>query len=66
MVGNVDRATAAHINGQPWKQEDGKEQVFEGIVGRSPGLQRAFREVEAVAPTDSGVLILFRAESVPR
>jgi len=34
------------------------ELQFEGIVGRSAALQRALREVEVVAPTDSGVLIL--------
>jgi formate hydrogenlyase transcriptional activator len=31
---------------------------FEEIVGRSAALQRALRDVEVVAPTDSGVLIL--------
>jgi len=31
---------------------------FAGIVGRSTALQRVLREVEVVAPTDSGVLIL--------
>ncbi len=31
---------------------------FQDIVGRSAALQRALREVEVVAPTDSGVLIL--------
>jgi len=31
--------------------------MFEGIVGRSPALQRTLRQVEVVAPTDSGVLI---------
>jgi formate hydrogenlyase transcriptional activator len=31
---------------------------FEGIVGRSAALQSVFRQVEVVAPTDSGVLIL--------
>jgi formate hydrogenlyase transcriptional activator len=36
----------------------GKEKAFQGIVGRSASLQRALREVEVVAPTDSGVLIL--------
>ena len=30
---------------------------FEEIVGRSPALKRLLREVEVVAPTDSGVLI---------
>ena len=33
------------------------EALFEGIVGRSPALRRALRQVEVVAPTDSGVLI---------
>jgi formate hydrogenlyase transcriptional activator len=33
------------------------EPSFEQIVGRSPALQRTLREVEVVAPTDSGVLI---------
>jgi formate hydrogenlyase transcriptional activator len=41
-----------------WKREDDKGEPFEGIVGRSASLQRALREVEVVAPTDSGVLIL--------
>ena len=58
MAGNVDRTTAGHINHGSRKQDDGKGQVFEGIVGRSAALQRAFREVEAAAPTDSSVLIL--------
>jgi formate hydrogenlyase transcriptional activator len=31
---------------------------FAGVVGRSAALQRTLREVEVVAPTDSGVLIL--------
>jgi formate hydrogenlyase transcriptional activator len=33
------------------------EASFEGIVGGSPALQRVLRQVEVVAPTDSGVLI---------
>ena len=33
------------------------ESRFEEIVGRSPALQRVLRQVEVVAPTDSGVLI---------
>jgi len=33
------------------------EPSFEEIVGRSPSLQRALRQVEVVAPTDSGVII---------
>ena len=33
------------------------ELKFEEIVGKSPALQRALRQVEVVAPTDSGVLI---------
>jgi formate hydrogenlyase transcriptional activator len=58
-AGNVDRLTAGPvINRACWEKEACREQVFEGIVGRSAGLQRVFREVEVVAPTDSGVLIL--------
>ncbi len=34
------------------------EPNFEEIVGRSAALERVLREVEVVAPTDSGVLIL--------
>lgn len=34
------------------------EAGFEQIVGRSTALRRVLREVEVVAPTDSGVLIL--------
>src|SRR5262249_1072099 len=30
---------------------------FDEIIGRSPALQRVLRQVEVVAPTDSGVLI---------
>jgi len=43
---------------ESWNEEDRREQVFEGIVGRSAALQRVLRQVEVVAPTDSGVLIL--------
>ena len=35
-----------------------QQQGFEEIVGRSPALQRALRQVEQVAPTDTSVLIL--------
>jgi formate hydrogenlyase transcriptional activator len=56
---NVDRVTVElNINRTPWKEKDAKGQVFEGIVGRSAALQHALHEVEVVAPTDSGVLIL--------
>ena len=59
MAGNVDRATAgANINRACWKDKDGREQLFEGIVGRSAALQRVLGDLEVVAPTDSGVLIL--------
>ena len=30
---------------------------FAGVVGRSAALQRVLRDIEVVAPTDSGVLI---------
>lgn len=56
---NADRATEGpHINNAPWRQKCDRDRVFESIVGQSPALQRALCEVEAVAPTDSGVLIL--------
>ena len=35
-----------------------RDKVFEGIVGKSAALQRTLQELEVVAPTDSGVLIL--------
>ena len=58
-VGDVDGAIAGpNVSRASWKREDGKEEAFDGIVGRSASLQRALREVEVVAPTDSGVLIL--------
>jgi formate hydrogenlyase transcriptional activator len=41
-----------------FEDEVHSEQHFEQIVGRSEALQYALREVEVVAPTDSGVLIL--------
>ena len=59
MAGDVDRAAAGPgANRASWEKEACREQVFEGIVGRSASLQRALREVKVVAPTDSGVLIL--------
>jgi len=59
MVGVVDGATAGpNVSRASWKRENGKEEAFEGIVGRSASLQHALREIEVVAPTDSGVLIL--------
>jgi formate hydrogenlyase transcriptional activator len=39
------------------EDEIGSELNFEEIVGRSAALQRVLRQVEVVAPTDSGVLI---------
>ena len=41
-----------------FERETHSELRFEGIVGRSAALQRVLRQVEVVAPTDSGVLIL--------
>ena len=60
IAGKVDRATAAlNINRASWKEEENRrEQAFEGIVGSSAALQRALEELQVVAPTDSGVLIL--------
>jgi len=40
------------------KGEISSEMNFEGIVGKSASLGRVLKEVEIVAPTDSGVLIL--------
>src|SRR5215470_8731472 len=39
------------------ENESAAEPSFEEIVGRSPALQRLLRQIEVVAPTDSGVLI---------
>jgi formate hydrogenlyase transcriptional activator len=60
MFGTQDRVSSGlPINRSFWNQEkDAPKQLFEGIVGRSAPLQRALRELEVVAPTDSGVLIL--------
>ena len=59
IAGKVDRAVAVlNVNCESWNDKDRREQVFEGIVGRSAALQRALQEVQVVAPTDSGVLIL--------
>jgi len=59
VAGNVDRVTAElNANRVSRKEEHNTEQLFEGIVGRSASLQRALRDVEVVAPTDSGVLVL--------
>src|SRR5499433_4615015 len=59
IPGKVDRAAEAlNINRSSWEEEDPREQVFEGIVGKSAALRRALEEVQVVAPTDSGVLIL--------
>jgi formate hydrogenlyase transcriptional activator len=40
------------------KGEVSPEMNFEGVVGKSAGLGRVLKELEIVAPTDSGVLIL--------
>jgi formate hydrogenlyase transcriptional activator len=58
LSGDVDRLTELNANRLPSNEESGREQVFDGIVGKSAALQRALRELEVVAPTDSGVLIL--------
>jgi formate hydrogenlyase transcriptional activator len=59
MAGSVDRITAGlNVSRSSWREDDGREQIFAGIVGRSAALRRTLREVEVVAPTDSGVLIL--------
>jgi formate hydrogenlyase transcriptional activator len=59
IAGKVDRVAAAlNIHRAYWKEDDRRERTFEGIVGRSSALQHALQEVQVVAPTDSGVLIL--------
>jgi formate hydrogenlyase transcriptional activator len=56
---NMDSAVVgSNITRVSWKKEANHEYAFEGIVGRSAALRRALQEVEVVAPTDSGVLIL--------
>jgi transcriptional regulator with GAF, ATPase, and Fis domain len=39
------------------KDEDGREQLLEGIVGRSAALLRVLRGLEVVVPTGSGVMM---------
>ena len=56
--GNAGYVTPGLNTNRVSRKEDGKERIFEGIVGKSEALQRALREVAVVAPTDSGVLIL--------
>jgi formate hydrogenlyase transcriptional activator len=59
IAGKLDRAAVVlNINRASGKEEDRREQAFEGIVGRSAALQCALQEVQVVAPTDCGVLIL--------
>ena len=58
LSGDVDHLTELNANRLSWNDQNGREQVFEHIVGKSAALQRALHELEVVAPTDSGVLIL--------
>ena len=59
IVDKVDRTAAAlDINHACCNEDARGEPVFEGIVGRSAALERALRELQVVAPTDCGVLIL--------
>jgi formate hydrogenlyase transcriptional activator len=59
MADEINRATAELNTSRPlWTQKEAKSQPFMDIVGRGAALQRALREVEVVAPTDSGVLVL--------
>jgi formate hydrogenlyase transcriptional activator len=58
-VDDVDSLAAElNIDRSFLKDEKGSEPFFEGIVGRSTALQHMLRQLEVVAPTDSGVLIL--------
>src|SRR5262249_3613285 len=53
------RTALPNLNPATWKaEEEREEQIFEGMVGGSATLQRVLQEIEVVAPTDSGVLIL--------
>jgi len=56
-AGNVERATAGGES-CVLGEEACRDKVFEGMVGKSAALQRTIQELEVVAPTDSGVLIL--------
>jgi len=56
-AGNLERATAG-AESCVLGEEAGRDEVFEGMVGKSAALQRTIQELEVVAPTDSGVLIL--------
>jgi formate hydrogenlyase transcriptional activator len=47
----------AHKGSAHSKNENGRGQVFEGIVGNSSALIGVLRQLEVVAPTDSGVLV---------
>ncbi len=59
MAGNVDHVRAEqNTNRVSCKGKDGREDVFEGMVGGSVALQRVLQQIEVVAPTDSSVLIL--------
>ena len=50
--------SAVSLNQRPYAEDDvNPEPGFAGVVGGSVVLQRTLREVEVVAPTDSGVLI---------
>jgi len=59
VSGKVDRVAAVlNIDRASRMEEDRRESALEGIVGRSAALERAIQEVQVVAPTDCGVLIL--------
>jgi formate hydrogenlyase transcriptional activator len=58
-VDDVDSLIAGlNIDRSFLKDEKGSEPIFEGIVGGSTALQHMLRQLEVVAATDSGVLIL--------
>src|SRR5215472_10923709 len=59
VSGKVDRVAAVlNIDRASRMEEARRESALEGIVGRSAALERAIQEVQVVAPTDGGVLIL--------
>jgi formate hydrogenlyase transcriptional activator len=57
MAGNLEHVTAG-MESFVLGEDACRDNAFEGIVGKSAALRRTLQELEVVAPTDSGVLIL--------
>ena len=55
---HYDEKESLESSGEDYLAEEPSSEIgFEQIVGRSAALRRVLRQVEVVAPTDSGVLI---------